>query len=62
MMIYQVIEKAGNQGIWTRDIKTSTSVNQVIVMVMVMLLCLPRQWGGGGGTANPSRPSERVNF
>ncbi|CAM9203501.1 unnamed protein product [Ascophyllum nodosum] len=28
MMIYQVIEKAGNQGIWTRDIKTSTSVNQ----------------------------------
>ena len=28
MMIYQVIEKAGNMGIWTRDIKTGTSVNQ----------------------------------
>ena len=28
-MIYQVIEKAGNMGIWTRDIKTGTSVNQV---------------------------------
>lgn len=28
LMIYQVIEKAGNKGIWTRDIKTSTSVNQ----------------------------------
>ena len=27
-MIYQVIEKAGNKGIWTRDIKTATSVNQ----------------------------------
>lgn len=29
MMIYQVIEKAGNTGIWTRDIKTGTNVNQV---------------------------------
>lgn len=28
LMIYQVIEKAGNKGIWTRDIKTATSVNQ----------------------------------
>ncbi|CAM9655390.1 unnamed protein product, partial [Sphacelaria rigidula] len=28
MMIYQVIEKAGNTGIWTRDIKTTTNVNQ----------------------------------
>ena len=28
MMIYQVIEKAGNKGIWTRDIKTATNVNQ----------------------------------
>lgn len=28
IMIYQVIEKAGNKGIWTRDIKTGTNVNQ----------------------------------
>lgn len=28
-MIYQLIEKAGNTGIWTRDIKTGTNVNQV---------------------------------
>lgn len=28
-MIYQVIEKAGNAGIWTRDIKTSTNISQV---------------------------------
>lgn len=33
-MIYQAIEKAGNQGIWTRDIKTSTNVNQVMGVVV----------------------------
>jgi len=27
-MVYQVIEKAGNTGIWTKDIKTQTSIQQ----------------------------------
>lgn len=28
MLVHQVIERAGNKGIWTRDIKTSTSMPQ----------------------------------
>ncbi|CAM9503708.1 unnamed protein product [Discosporangium mesarthrocarpum] len=28
MMIYQVIERSGNRGIWTRDIKSSTNIQQ----------------------------------
>lgn len=28
MMVYQVIEKAGNRGIWTRDIKNQTNIQQ----------------------------------
>ena len=27
-MVYQVIEKAGNLGIWTKDIRTQTNIQQ----------------------------------
>jgi DNA-directed RNA polymerase III subunit RPC6 len=28
MLVYQVIERAGNKGIWTRDIKNATNIQQ----------------------------------
>lgn len=28
MLVYQVIDRAGNKGIWTRDIKNATNIQQ----------------------------------
>ena len=28
MMVFQICEKAGNRGIWTRDIKTASNIPQ----------------------------------
>lgn len=49
-MIYQVIEKAGNMGIWTRDIKTGTNVNQA------------REINAVAPPLPPPTPSQNQNF
>ena len=38
MMVFQVIERAGNRGIWTRDIKSQTNIQQQTLTKALRLL------------------------